>query len=76
MLSQRSWTVLWVDTKIRGLEKKPCTYLNFGLFFEFWDMKKPDLKFFRPDLESEKLDHFGKLMQKIPMLASGKQASK
>ena len=56
MLSQRSWTVLWVDTKIRGLKKKHCTYLNFGLSFEFWDMKKPDSKFFRPDPESERLD--------------------
>ena len=55
-LSQRSWTVLWVDTKIRGLKKKHCTYLNFGLSFEFWDMKKPDSKFFRPDPESERLD--------------------
>ena len=56
MLWQPSWTVLWVDTKIRGLEKKQCTYLNFGLSFEFWDMNKPDSKVFRPDPESERLD--------------------
>ena len=54
ILSQPSWTV-WVDTEIRELEKKHCTYLSFGLSFEFWDMNKPDSKFFCPDPESERL---------------------
>ena len=57
MLSQPSWTVLWVDTEIRGgLEKKHCTYLRFGLSFEFWDMNKPDSKLFFSDPESERLE--------------------
>ena len=56
VLCQPSWTVLWVDTEIRGLEKKHWAYLNFGLSFEFWDMNKPDSKFFCPDPESERLD--------------------
>ena len=54
ILSQLSWTV-WVDTEIRELEKKHCTYLSFGLSFKFWDMNKPDSKFFCPDPESERL---------------------
>ena len=58
MLSQPSWTVLWVDTEIggRGLEKKHFTYLSFGLSFGFWDMNKPDSKFFFSDPESERLE--------------------
>ena len=58
MLSQPSWTVLWADTEITGLEEKH--YLpKFGslatLSFEIC-MNKPDSKFFCSDPESERLE--------------------
>ena len=38
----------YLDKGVRKERHSKTLYLNFGLPFEFWDMNKPDSKFFRP----------------------------